>query len=163
MDKCLRSLLISLAGAEQAVDRGSLSELARAFLADESIQTPESLREKAGLLALLNLMGIVETFYNTGDSVEHEFSDEGHGVPVAPGQPEAPFRGQDPSQLQSLSALYRYCPGFRQCGARRHFPGSLLTGAEQLAKTPLVSVLSAIPKLLGSKEGGIDPPFLRHC
>ena len=82
-------------------------ELARAFLADESIQTPESLREKAGLLALLNLMGIVETFYNTGDSVEHEFSDEGHGVPVAQGQPEAPFRGQDPVSYTHLDVYKR--------------------------------------------------------
>jgi hypothetical protein len=164
VDKCLRSLLISLAGAEQAVDRGSLSELARAFLADESIQTPESLREKAGLLALLNLMGIVETFYNTGDSVEHEFSDEGHGVPVAPGQPEAPFRGQDSSQLQSLSSLVSLLSGISGPdsgkGGTPTSPGSLLTGSGAIKEDALVSVLSAIPKLLGSKEGGIDPSIL---
>ena len=39
MDKCLRSLLISLAGAESEVNSGSLSELARVFLASDSFQS----------------------------------------------------------------------------------------------------------------------------
>lgn len=62
MDRFLRSLLTSSAGDSVDTDR-TLSEIARSVLADGSGGDQKSFREKAGLLALLNLLGIVEAFY----------------------------------------------------------------------------------------------------
>jgi hypothetical protein len=62
VDRFLRNLLTSSAG-DSADTEGTLSEIARSVLADGSDGDPKSFREKAGLLALLNLLGIVEAFY----------------------------------------------------------------------------------------------------
>ena len=62
MDRFLRSLLTSSAGDSVDTDR-SLSEIAKSVLADQAGKDPRNFREKAGLLALLNLLGIVEAFY----------------------------------------------------------------------------------------------------
>lgn len=67
MEKYLRSLLASLDGVEQTVSNGSLSRLAQVCLTSEGAGDPAWVREKAGLLALLNLMGILEVFYAAGE------------------------------------------------------------------------------------------------
>lgn len=48
----------------------TLSEIARSVLIASPETDPRSLREKAGLLALLNLLGIVESFYGDGQTVQ---------------------------------------------------------------------------------------------
>ncbi len=62
MDRFLRSLLTSLVGDSVDTDK-SISEIARSVLSGSPGGDPKSLRERAGLLALLNLLGIVEAFY----------------------------------------------------------------------------------------------------
>lgn len=183
MDKCLRSLLISLAGAEPEVNSGSLSELARVFLASDSFQSPELVREKAGLLALLNLMGILEAFYSAGDSVESEGLNQTSGVSNGTDEGQVPAAGQahkaltapppalqsqDSSQLQPLAALASLLSGSSGeatvQGRGQSALGSILgSGSGGIQDNTLVSVLSMIPKLLGVKEGkdvGIDPSLL---
>lgn len=63
MDRFLRSLLISSAGPGSMDADRTLSDIARSVLVDNPEGDAKGLREKAGLLALLNLLGIVEAFY----------------------------------------------------------------------------------------------------
>lgn len=183
MDKCLRSLLISLAGAESEVNSSSISELARCFLASDSSQSPELVREKAGLLALLNLMGILEAFYSTGDSVESEGLNQTPGVSTGTDEGQAPAAGQaykarttpppalqsqDSLQLQPIAALASLLSGISgpaPAQGRGQSPlGSILgSGSGGIQEDNLVSVLSMMPKLMVAKEGkdaGIDPSLL---
>ena len=69
MDRFLRSLLTSSAGDSVNTDK-SLSEIARSVLVDKTDGDAKTFREKAGLLALLNLLGIVEAFYGALPSSE---------------------------------------------------------------------------------------------
>ncbi len=182
MDKCLRSLLISLAGAEPEVNNSGLSELARVFLASDSFQSPELVREKAGLLALLNLMGILEAFYSAGDSIESEGlnqtpivsiqTDEGQAQPAGEAHktctaPPPALENHDSSQPKPLAALASLLKGFSgEATAQGHGQSaltSMLGSAAGIQEDTLVSVLSTIPKLLGIKDGkdpSIDPSLL---
>jgi len=63
VDRFLRSLLISSAGPGSMDADKTLSDIARSVLVDNPKGDAKGLREKAGLLALLNLLGIVEAFY----------------------------------------------------------------------------------------------------
>ncbi len=170
MERYLRSLLVSLAGAEQTVNRGSLSELARAFSAVESPENPESVRERAGLLALLNLMGILEVFYTAGESMDSSVSGIAHSSPEstesavpAPittptGELSVAAPGNGFPQMQSIAAIVAGLANqesSREPETAAHTLPDAGSGATK--QDALASVLSAIPMLLGGKEGGIDP------
>lgn len=79
MDRFLRSLLTSSGAADMDGDK-SLSDIARSVLVDSPDGDARSLREKAGLIALLNLLGIVESFYGeASESVSRETKDDQPG------------------------------------------------------------------------------------
>lgn len=172
MDRYLRSLLISLAGAEQTVN-SSLSELARGCLADENLQSPELVREKAGLLALLNLMGILEVFYAAEGLMDSTvLESQSIFKPQDSPQPgknqesttetELDLPGQSLSQLELLTSLLT---GISEPKDNRKPHSASLSNVLNLEdstikESALASILATIPKLVGSKEGGIDPALL---
>ncbi len=63
MDRFLRNLLISLGGSDLMISEKTLSDIAKALLVQNPDGNPKSLREKAGLLALINLLGIMDAFF----------------------------------------------------------------------------------------------------
>ncbi len=164
MDRYLRSLLISLAGAEPTVN-SSLSELARSCLADENLQNPELMREKAGLLALLNLMGILEVFYadeGLMDSPVFEPQDSSEKALESKTEAELNLPGQSFSQSELLTSLLTGASDSKGSQeATASLSKALNLEDNAIKENTLASILSTIPKLLGQKEGGgIDPALL---
>ncbi len=168
MERCLRNLLVSLDGAEPTVNKGSLSELAQTFLTSEGSDHPAKLREKAGLLALLNLMGILEVFYAAGETAERPASDAAQDSQVSTGSstqetvPAAPGGSPDSAEQHPVAEVLARLVNDKgssrppvQPHASPDTPGEMALRADAL--TPL---LSAIPSLLCSKEGGIEPALL---
>ena len=98
MDRSLQSLLTS-SGAVSTEAEKSLSEIAKAVVVDRPGEDKKSVREKAGLLALLNLLGIVDAFYS-----ETAAEKEAPAADVAP--PSAPNPTESlPSPLSALAKL----------------------------------------------------------
>ncbi|MGE5579536.1 MAG: hypothetical protein ACM3WU_05750 [Bacillota bacterium] len=134
----------------------SLSEIARSVLSDGAGGDPKSFREKAGLLALLNLLGIVEAFYgempapmgstSTALGVRDPVVDaliktpapapaqDIQAPPVAPTQPDT-----DAGQSQPAP-----CPPTQS------------TGQVTASEGP-ISIVSSIAKMLGSLQPHAPP------
>lgn len=107
---------------------GPLSEIARSVLADKAAGDVKSFREKAGLLALLNLLGIVEAFYG-------EVPAQGDGAPA--------IAVRDPA----VDALVK-------APASEIAPPPHAQGAPAPASPPVgpISIVSGLTKLLGSMQ-----------
>ncbi len=130
MDRFLRNLLTSSAGVDLVTSDSTLSEIARSLLADGSGEDQRSLREKAGLLALLNLLGIVESFYGEGSYFgEGQFAEE------------TAITTMKPAETQNLQSIQAEPPDI---------------GSAREPITPLFSILS---KLLAG-QGSMDPAML---
>lgn len=120
MDRSLRNSLTSSVGTSVEIEK-SLSEIARAVLVDAPGDDPTDLREKAGLLALLNLLGIVEAFYCAGTPAAQRTT-----ATAPPTPSDSPF--------SLVSSLARLIPGAaaaesQESGHRRGPPrGRLLPG-----------------------------------
>ncbi len=170
MERYLRSLLASLDGVEQTVNKGSLSRLAQTFLTGEGSDDPGWVRAKAGLLALLNLMGILEVFYAAGELAEIPAVSEGGeeegqvstGSSAPETGPEAPTGGPVLPQGHPIADTILQ-PARREGSLQPQSEPSGLADTHSGAARPdaLAPLLSAIPLLLGSKEGGgIDPTLI---
>ncbi|HOA71001.1 MAG: hypothetical protein WBL52_01200 [Bacillota bacterium] len=182
MEKYLRSLLASLDGVEQTVSNGSLSRLAQVCLTSEGAGDPAWVREKAGLLALLNLMGILEVFYAAGELQEvsaprrtgldeagldagrpDTTGDDRPATQAAPSDtgPET-SAGSSGSPKDSPVAEAIAQPAATQGSIQTQAQPAGLPGTQGGAAKPdaLAPLLSALPLLLGSKQGGIDPNLI---
>ncbi len=157
MDNSLRSLLTSSVGDLMDTD-GSLSEIARSILIDKSAQGANSVREKAGLLALINLLGIVDAFYketDTGEGRETVQVSQGAAsaeiaktpkATEAAGMAEAPrTTGPDPA----LDALMKAPPSA--------LPQSQPSAQPQWGPEGPVSIVSSLSKLLGGAQAPAHP------
>lgn len=87
MDRFLKSLLISLGGSELMISEKTLSDIAKALLVHNPDGNPKSLREKAGLLALINLLGIMDAFFGvtlpqSQEDLLKSVKEESEGMPV---------------------------------------------------------------------------------
>jgi len=154
VDRSLQSLLTS-SGAVSTEAEGSLAEIARAILVDKPGEDKRSVREKAGLLALLNLLGIVDAFYSESPESDQEASD---AIPSSSSssspslaQSSAPSPSEGPPSL--LPALTRLISAASQPDAG---PGSQSThaGVPAPAGGPLSSLLGSLdPALLAGMLG----------
>lgn len=149
---------------------GPLSEIARSVLVDKAAGDVKSFREKAGLLALLNLLGIVEAFYGVvpaeddgataiavrdpavdalikAPAGESEAPPPAHGVPAPSSPPVGPI-----SIVSGLSKLLGSMqPPAGAAGAQAE-PGS--AAAPQTGGSPISSLLSNLdPALIASVLG----------
>lgn len=135
MDRFLRSLLTSSAGASMEAEK-SLSEIARAVLVDRPEGDPRSLREKAGLLALLNLLGIVEAFYGVPDQ-DRESAPKPKAAEPAKGSELTPMTGPAPARAAQ--------PPLSQAQ-----PGQAAPAAPALAPDSPLSMVSALARLMAT-------------
>lgn len=169
MEKCLRSLQASLGGAVPTVNKGGLCELAQAFLTGEGSGHPNAVREKAGLLALLNLMGILEVFYAAGQPAEHRVSratresqipTESAGQKTHPETPAGSRELSEPPQgVETAVPLPDDKEGFRLPLQPQASPDTD-TRPEPAKPDALAPLMAAIPSLLAGKEGGIEPALV---
>ncbi|MGI6632774.1 MAG: hypothetical protein ACOX5M_06940 [Bacillota bacterium] len=86
----------------------TLSDIARSVLTESHETDPRSLREKAGLLALLNLLGILESFYAEGDSQKSSINlikSMAEDAVLSPPQPEAKETDLTSSVMAAASKL----------------------------------------------------------
>ena len=137
MDRSLQNLLTSSGAVSPEADR-SLAEIARAVLVDRPGESKRSVREKAGLLALLNLLGIVDAFY--ADASAEAEPQASSAPPSTRSEPENP-----PSPLSALTRLISSAS-----------PAD--TGSDSQAAHPGISPSAGSP--LSSLLGSLDPALL---
>ncbi|MGI6642514.1 MAG: hypothetical protein ACOX3V_00625 [Bacillota bacterium] len=112
----------------------TLSEIARTLVLEHAEQDGKSLREKAGLLALLNLLGILDTFF--GDGLKEEDLE-----PAQTHEESTPKPNSEIAEIQSVStaAIEPSGPTVRE-------------GLEN--STPTASLFGSLAKVLGASSGG---------
>ncbi|HHW18914.1 MAG TPA: hypothetical protein GXX30_08425 [Firmicutes bacterium] len=121
-----------------------LAEIARSLLLEDQSQTPMKMREKAGILALLNLLGIVDAFYGAESPAGEVSPSLSKNTAPSAGE-EEPGTRQVPSTIANIvSALSGMTPGLEP-------PQSAFK------EDTVASVLSAVTRLVGQREGGLDP------
>lgn len=139
----------------------TLSEIAKSLLVDNQEDEPESLREKAGLLALLNLLGIVDMFYDTQESAQKPATTTRQPKEIAPVQ----------DTNKAASSRHETTPAqdsHKTSSNARHSLAELVSTisgesatpsgpAESLRENSVGCLLSALTKFCRNKEGALDP------
>ncbi len=134
------------------------ADMARSLLF-ETGEDPQSLREKAGMLALLNLLGIVESFYgNPAPSKIAEVDSGASGLLAALSSLSGGQSGPDSGMLTSIMGLLPVLTGMLSGKESREEPADHTeddadepsTGIppRQEGSSPLGQVLGMDPKLL---------------
>ncbi len=180
MDRFLRSLLTSSVGASVDTDK-SLSEIARSVLAESPEGDGKTLREKAGLLALLNLLGIVEAFYGEMPVSEETAIKLATAAPPAaqpatsardvavgsllqtPPQPSTPAvapSGAPASPISIASTLAKLIGSMQppaQAQPQQQQPASQATAPAAASGSPLANILGSLdPAMIASILGLIS-------
>jgi len=155
VDRFLRSLLTSSAGVSVDTDR-SLSEIARSVLSDSAGGDPKSFREKAGLLALLNLLGIVEAFYG---EMPASMGSKSTALAVRDPVVDALVKTPSPAPAQAVQTPPA-APSQPETSAEEREqapePPGQSTGQTVPPEGPL-SIVSSLAKMLGSMQQQAPP------
>lgn len=113
----------------------TLSDIARSVLVSSPESDQRTLREKAGLLALLNLLGIVESFYGDGQSAQSSMSLLS-SLALGSGA-QAPEKPKEPDLISSVMSLAGKLLGGTQGhgGIDPAMVGTLMGALSALSKT----------------------------
>ncbi len=138
----------------------TLSDIARSVLVSSPESDQRSFREKAGLLALLNLIGIVESFYGDGQGAQ---SSAGLLSSLALGSGAvAPQRTKEPDLVSSIMGLAGKLFGGRegQGGIDPAMIGTLMGALSALSKARTLAPRYAAPATGSGLTGetGTDAP-----
>jgi len=143
---------------------GNLSEIARVLLAGDNLEDPVRLREVAGLLALLDLLGIVDSFFS-GQLETREGKTSSTG-PFASGSASdgskpsgATASGVSNTEARTITSTSAPVPATASTGSLLASPASSSLGVQpplDLAHT-LTGLLSLASKDLPPQAGGRDP------
>jgi hypothetical protein len=135
----------------------TLSDIARSVLVSSPESDQRSFREKAGLLALLNLLGIVESFYGDGQGAQ---SSAGLLSSLALGSGAVAPQGQkEPDLVSSIMSLAGKMLGGRegQGGIDPAMIGTLMGALSALTKARTLSPRYASPTPGSGPTGETGP------
>lgn len=159
MDRYLRSLLASSTGVSMD-SNAPLSEIAKSILGDDP-EGGANVREKAGLLALLNLLGIVDSFY--GDAGEDMGGAEGPDSPC-----DTPVDALRPSSVSSSEARTTLPSASPEVALPPVSQDTASGVAKPHPSQPIskpdgpVSIAGTLAKLLGGMQGQRGPAAAPH-
>ncbi len=156
----------------------TLSEIAKALMVEHPEKDPKSLREKAGLLALLNLLGIMDAFFGEGLKVDdlvppqtrEEPTPERSLEPSKAYLPEASSEIAETTSVSKATLELSRPPGEDSSGAPASLFGSLAKilgassggdggsyqGLDPAIIAPMLSLASMLPKLMKPKASGTE-------
>lgn len=123
----------------------TLSEIARSVLTGNPAADPGSLREKAGLLALLNLLGIVESFYGEGNAVRTSMN----LIRSIAERPTSVERPKEPDLASSVMSLATKLLSGSQGEPQETSPSSSQGSLDPALISTLIGAMSAMSKSRG--------------
>lgn len=167
MDRFLRNLLTSSGGSDLMVSDKTLSDIAKSLLVQNPDGNPKTLREKAGLLALINLLGIMDAFFgvtlpesqekalmNIKEAADSKPSEEkpsevqgdaGEAGAITPVQPQSPAASDPVMSLFSMLARSLFgTPGQTEAPASQGGDTGKAAPSEGLDPRMLASLLSVV-------------------